>query len=187
MILAVIIVMAGVFFFIYEIKDGSDSTCVIPNGCKVEGIEEINNFDDCVAAGYPMAESYPRQCRTKNGLLFTEDVGNELEKTDLIRIDSPRPNQTVSSPLTVRGEARGYWFFEASFPVELLNEDNNVIAQGIATAKNDWMTEDFVPFEAVLEFKKPSTKQGTLVLKKDNPSGLPENDDRLYLPLTFNQ
>jgi len=29
------------------------------------------------------------------------------------------------------------------------------------------------------------TGQGRLVLEKDNPSGLPENDDQLWLPITF--
>ena len=51
---------------------------------------------------------------------FTEKgappIGNELEKADMIRVDAPRPNQVIQSPLTVKGEARGAWFFEASFP-----------------------------------------------------------------------
>ena len=48
------------------------------------------------------------------------------------------------------------------------------------------MTEEFVPFEAVLEFDDsqiPENK-GVLVLKKDNPSGLPENDDALKVPVS---
>jgi hypothetical protein len=28
------------------------------------GKEEVTNFEDCVAAGYPVAESYPPVCRT---------------------------------------------------------------------------------------------------------------------------
>lgn len=32
----------------------------------------ITSFDDCVAAGYPVMELYPRQCRTKDGRAFTE-------------------------------------------------------------------------------------------------------------------
>lgn len=34
----------------------------------------INTFDECVAAGYPVMESYPRQCRTDSGSLFTEEM-----------------------------------------------------------------------------------------------------------------
>jgi len=113
------------------------------------------------------------------------EAENVPDKSDLIRLDSPQPNETITSPLTVKGEARGYWFFEASFPVKLLDAKEEVIAIAIAQAKSDWMTEDFVPFEATLEFQNPGTEKGTLVLEKDNPSGLPENADELRIPVAF--
>lgn len=109
-------------------------------------------------------------------------------KDDLIRLDAPRPNQVIQSPLTITGEARGSWFFEASFPVVLTNWDGLIIAQGIATAKSDWMTSEFVPFEATLTFtvdKNAYSNRGALILRKDNPSGLPEHDDALEIPVVF--
>lgn len=33
-------------------------------------ILDINSFDECAAAGYPIMESYPRQCRTPGGRTF---------------------------------------------------------------------------------------------------------------------
>ena len=147
----------------------------------------VKNFEDCVKAGNPVMESYPRQCKAGNKN-FVEYVGNELDKADLIRLDFPRPNQVIESPLIVRGEARGYWFFEASFPVVLTNWDGLIIAEGIATAKSEWMTEDFVPFEAKLIFtvdKDAYSNKGTLILRKDNPSGLTEHDDALEIPVVF--
>ena len=132
-----------------------------------------------------MMESYPRQCQTPEGQSFTEDIGNELEKQDLIRIDSPRPNQIITSPLTITGQARGYWFFEASFPVKLLDQEGNIIATAIASAQEEWMTEDFVPFSAELEFITPSSDRGDLILEKDNPSGLLEHADELRVPVKF--
>ena len=116
-----------------------------------------------------------------------EDIGNELEKSDLIRVNTPRPNQIIQSPLLIAGEARGYWFFEASFPIKLLDGNGNLIAQTMAQARADWMTEDFVPFEAELVFSAPSTGKGNLVLEKDNPSGLPEHADELRIPITFSR
>ncbi len=109
------------------------------------------------------------------------------EESDLIYLQSPQPGDIVTSPLTITGEARGYWFFEASFPVLLTNWDGLIIAQGIATAQGDWMTEDFVPFTAVLEFeeKQEYSDRGTLILQKDNPSGLPEHDDALEIPVNI--
>jgi len=150
-----------------------------------ESLPGINSFAECVVAGYPVMESYPQQCKTPDGKTFVEDIGNELEKADLIRVNNPRPNQMISSPLVLEGEARGFWFFEASFPVRLFDGAGKEIAIAIAQAKGEWMTEEFVPFGATLEFAKPTTASGTLVFEKDNPSGLPEHDDSLIMPIRF--
>lgn len=143
------------------------------------------SFAECVAEGNPVMESYPRQCRSGEQT-FTEHIGNELEKMDLIKLTTPRPNDIVSSPLVITGQARGPWFFEASFPVYLTNWDGLIIAEGIATAQGEWMTTEFVPFTATLTFAvdpQVYSKAATLILKKDNPSGLPEHDDALEIPL----
>jgi len=112
------------------------------------------------------------------------------EKENLIQIESPRAGEIISSPLVINGKVRGNWFFEASFPVILVDWDGKIIAQGIATAKGEWMTTEFVPFEAELKFEKPEfigdfSKRGALIFKKDNPSGLPEHDDALEMPIIF--
>lgn len=114
---------------------------------------------------------------------FRQEAPPTKDKSNLIRIYSPQPNQEITSPLTITGEARGYWFFEASFPVKLLDKNGVVIAQTPTQAQGDWMTEDFVPFLAELTFTVSETQNGTLVLEKDNPSDLPENADELRIPL----
>jgi len=146
-------------------------------GTKLSSVS-INSFEECAAQGFPIMESYPRRCKT-----FTEDIGNELEKIDLIRIENPRPNQTITGPLVIKGQARGTWFFEASFPIKLYDAKGNLIATAIAQAKSDWMTENFVPFEAELNFTVSIKQKGTLILEKDNPSDLPENSDQLRIPV----
>ncbi len=114
------------------------------------------------------------------------------EKAELIKLTTPVPNGVVGSPLMITGEARGTWYFEASFPVSLVNWDGLIIAQGVAQASEDWMTEEFVPFTASLEFINPYQagdqdfmKRGAIILQKDNPSGLPENDNALEIPIRF--
>lgn len=149
-----------------------------------EKISKITNFEECAAASYPIMESYPRQCRAGNKT-FAEYIGNELEKTNLICITAPRPNGTIKSPAIIEGEARGYWFFEASFPIKLYDENNKLLATAVAQAQSDWMTEDFVKFKAVLSYSVAQAGKGTLVLEKDNPSGLPENDDKLIVPVKY--
>lgn len=176
-IMAVImtIIVLGLWLILYVRTEKSPETV------------KINSFKDCAEAGNPVMESYPRQCRA-GGQTFTEYIGNELEKTDLIVLDSPRPNQMVKSPLLIKGKARGFWFFEADFPVLLKDQNGSVIGRGIAIAGDEWMTEEFVPFTAEIEFRvSKKTDHGTLILQKDNPSDLPKNDDMLVVPVFFEQ
>ena len=121
------------------------------------------------------------------------DVQKEIDaKADLIKISSPEAMGVVTSPLSLKGQARGNWYFEASAPVALVNWDGLIIAEGIITADGEWMTTEFVPFTGQLTFTSPYKtgdpdfmKRGTIIFKKDNPSGLPENDDALEIPVLF--
>ena len=119
-----------------------------------------------------------------------EPSKDSLNYKDLVILESPLPEEVITNPLVIKGQARGTWFFEASFPVILADWDGRIIAQGIATATDDWMTEEFVPFTASLEFENPEnigdfSRRGALILKKDNPSGLPEHDDALEITVYF--
>lgn len=104
---------------------------------------------------------------------------------DNIRVSAPSPGALIASPLTVTGEARGIWYFEASFPVRLIDAAGNQLAIVPAQAKGEWMTSNFVPFEVQLSFGAPPAGSGFLILQKDNPSGLPEHADSLVIPVRF--
>jgi hypothetical protein len=107
-------------------------------------------------------------------------------RSDFILLDSPRPGATISSPLTIKGQARGAWFFEGDFPLILLNEKGEQIAASFASAQGEWMTEDFVGFEGIITFNGViSGRRGTLILQKDNPTGLVQFDDALDIPVNF--
>ncbi|ODS39279.1 MAG: hypothetical protein A7316_05940 [Candidatus Altiarchaeales archaeon WOR_SM1_86-2] len=56
----------------HEVKicDCGEGKCFDGSTC----VPEINSFDDCVRAGYPIMESYPRQCRTPDSRTFTEEI-----------------------------------------------------------------------------------------------------------------
>jgi hypothetical protein len=145
----------------------------------------ITSFEECMAAGHPVMESFPRQCRTPDGQTFTEDVQEQMQKDDLIRVSTPRAYAEVSSPITITGEARGTWYFEATFPLVLEDSEGNVIAESFATAEEEWMTEEFVPFTGEITADLTGFTEGTLVLQKSNASGLAENDDELRIPVMF--
>ncbi len=161
----------------------------------------IINFDDCVAAGYPVLESFPEQCKTPDGRTFVGTstpqttpvatttpigTGTTTATTTMIKVTSPLPHAAIKSPITIKGTAVGSWYFEAQFPVEITDNNGKILGQAGAMAQGDWMTTNFVPFQATVSFTVPPTAtSGMIVLKKDNPSGDPARDMSLTIPITF--
>lgn len=138
------------------------------------------------SAGYGWCESKQKCLR-----IWEEDCpSNILEVKDTenqevaVAVSYPLPGDLVTSPLSISGRARGTWFFEASLPISLIAVDGTLIVSHYGEAKSDWMTTDFVPFESVLEFNT-EVETGYLVIAKDNPSGLPENNDQVMIPVRF--
>ncbi len=86
-------------------------------------------------------------------------------------LDNIVAGQRIATPLSITGKAKGY-YFEGSFPVQLTTDSGTVIATGIAQARGDWMTTEYVPFAATINFVVPEgTTGGYLVFRNDNPSG----------------
>jgi len=93
------------------------------------------------------------------------------EETQAIRVVTPEAYATVTSPLMVRGEARGSWFFEGSFPARLEIESGETLVTVPARALGEWMTDAFVPFEVSVSFVVPAATSARLVLTRDDPRG----------------
>ncbi len=159
----------------------------------------VSDFASCVAAGNPVSETSPRQCRTADGTTYTEpaatgDSGARAATTFeftspkgvTVRLHDWAERRAIASPLEIKGEVPGSWSFEGSFPLALSDPTNKIIAQAVAALEGEWMTNDYVLFTATLTFDAPSEGGGgVLMLRKDNPSGLPENDDAIEVPVTF--
>ncbi|MGY5849816.1 Gmad2 immunoglobulin-like domain-containing protein [Salegentibacter sp. F14] len=119
-------------------------------------------------------------------LWFSRENSNRKKITELIRVEMPVRGKTIESPLQIKGKARGNWFFEATAPIELLDGDFHSLGKSyIEVAEADWMTEDFVAFQGELDFKKPKTKNGYLLFKKNNASEKPELDRIHRMPVKF--
>ncbi len=102
-----------------------------------------------------------------------------------VEVSAPLPGAVVTSPLSVTGVAKGGWFFEGQFPVRLVDASGREVASGVAHAQGDWMTSESVSFKATLTFESPGSGNGELVLSKDNPSGLPQYDQQVRIPIQF--
>lgn len=105
--------------------------------------------------------------------------------TEGVRNLSIKANDTIKSPLKLTGELPGTWYFEANLPVSITDADGKVLVAKGAQATKDWTTTDYVPFEVTLNFIKPKSSTGFIVIKNDNPSGLPENDKTIKIPVRF--
>ncbi len=116
-----------------------------------------------------------------------EEVVPPVGQDNLVRITSPVAGGTVTSPLVVTGEARGNWYFEASFPLQVLDANGREIGVGYATAQGEWMTEEFVPFTGTIEFTTPTTETGIIVFHKDNPSDMRQYDDKREVSVRFSE
>lgn len=150
----------------------------------------IQSFAECEAAGYPVMESYPRQCRIPEGLTFVEELPVPTAtytnaSADLIVVDLPTPGAVLGKKFSIMGKARGTWYFEASFPITVLDMHGLVLSQGVGTAEEDWMTEEFVPFVFEAEIPETYTGPATIVIQNDNPSGDPERDRSMSFPITI--
>ena len=63
-----ILVILGIIFFLSPVILNN-------NGNDVKLLDKkITNFEECIVAGNPAVESYPRQCRTADGQHFVEDI-----------------------------------------------------------------------------------------------------------------
>jgi hypothetical protein len=141
----------------------------------------VTDYHTCVEAGFPILETFPPQCKTSDNRTFTDDINENAE----VVISTPERGALVTSPLTVSGKAKGTWFFEANIPVTLKDTNGKVLSQVGAQAQGEWMTSEYVNFTTVLNFSAPETEFGVLLIEKDNPSGLPENDASFAIPIRF--
>jgi hypothetical protein len=106
-----------------------------------------------------------------------------------VRVGDPIPGQIVTSPGTISGWVTGGgWFFEATFPVKVVDADGTVLGAGRAEAKQgEWTSTGTVLFMGTISFSTPHSATGTVVFLKDNPSGAPYNDESFSVPVRFRQ
>lgn len=164
-------------------KNGMNSTPTFyVNGKKIDNPQSVDAFRAVI------------QNAIKNPSLNTDATQNAVQNItgakpvtykDLIEVDTPLTGASVGSPLSVSGKARGNWYFEASFPVQILDADGTLLGSGPAQAQGEWTTTNYVPFTASITFKTPKGKTGSIVFKKDNPSGDPAKDDSISVPVVF--
>lgn len=129
-------------------------------------------------------QSLPVEIPTPNQQVVEKEKQIAPKQPDSLKVVSLEPGDVVTSPLTVKGQASG-WYFEAVFPIRVTDENGRTLGSGQARSQGDWMTSDFVPFMGVITFDSTGVQKGFVVFEKDNPSGLPENALSYSIPVRF--
>lgn len=135
-------------------------------------------------AGYAVQQGWILQNREAAPLADGSAHYTNATSDDLF-VSVPEPGTHVSNVISVSGFARGPWYFEAVFPVEVIDSEGIVLGSGQAQAGEDWTTDAFVPFTAVISLNTIYQGPATVLLKKDNPSGDPAHDASLSIPVVI--
>lgn len=148
----------------------------------------------CSAFGYLVYREIKQRSEDNQAEDNTQNEQMQDEETDVqehgdvrYKITNPEANTVVTSPVKVEGEITGSWYFEGEFMIMLFDDEGNTIGSANARALHNWMTDELVPFEATLTFDNPTGDSGEIVLIRSNPSGLPENEDSISIPVRFNR
>jgi hypothetical protein len=133
-------------------------------------LSQIGSFEACAAAGFPVMESYPRRCAVPGGSTYTEVIPPAASSSARssaqssargaanIVITEPAANQAVTSPVTVKGQAR---VFENTYQYRVRDADGTVLAQGFGTAQSPDIGQ-FGPLSSVIAFSEPEGERGTI-------------------------
>lgn len=103
-------------------------------------------------------------------------------------IISPAENALIDNPLIITGSAPGNWFFEWVAPVTIVNRNGLILWDWYISAIGEWMTTGMVDFSGLIVYNRdPITPYPYwwIILNRDNPSGMPENDAWIEIPILF--
>ena len=117
----------------------------------------------------------------EDNIILREILGN---KDDLISF-SILPNSKVQGVVSYQGAVKGGYFFEANILINILDANKNVLKTSNAIAMTDWMTIEPVEFEGNIDFTDLPKGLAYIEIHNDNPSGLPENDKSVLIPIVI--
>jgi len=125
---------------------------ITPEKEMVSDIDEpiINNFEECIAAGNPAMESYPRQCRTPDGEHFVESIQEEQESATESSI--PEFYWTDEDGNLIKPETTDRFFDKENPLAEIFEFDYEILrGKEVPNCEYDFAYLDFLYFDIILE------------------------------------
>ncbi len=99
-----------------------------------------------------------------------------------LEVHHPKPFNIVGDKFTLSGLGGA---FESIVGTATLLDGNGAVLATVLPMNVPGAGSGYALFEFPVTFAVPATAEGTLRVDSDNPSGLPENDFRVTVPLTF--
>jgi hypothetical protein len=143
---------------------------------------KILTFEDCANAGYLVVDTIPRECHAKNGQFYVE-LDNHKALLDYIVVTNPKPDDLVSSPFKVEGQAKGVWYENNKLTVKLTDLDGHVIAEKPMYALSDPTKDAMVPFTGAFDFPATNLERVKLLIEKASTVDIPGKNGPLVIPL----
>ncbi|MBW2976939.1 hypothetical protein KY347_05835 [Candidatus Woesearchaeota archaeon] len=118
-------------------------------GCAVK---KVSNFDECAAAGYPVMESYPRQCRAGDET-FTEEIKESepelgFEEAAAIAENSECLEKGILAETYIYNEITETWWIDLDMKPEFENKLCSpacVVSEETKTAEINWRCTGALP------------------------------------------
>lgn len=133
----------------------------------------------------------------KHNSKVNKDATVNVKKQSKIVIDKRKlptvnikENDKITSPILIKVNSQAIWkASEGTIGyIELIDENENKLAHGILSTKEDWMTNKAIIFSTKLIFDSKKSKRGTLIIHNDPGSGDGEQAGKninFKIPVTF--
>jgi hypothetical protein len=120
--------------------------------CEGGPTPNINTFEECINAGYPIMESYPRRCSVPGGPTFAEEIAPVVQ-------DLSSFTGTLLDVATIGADGNTYFRYQGAAGVESavlepeaeFATDMRAIATGSALIVRGWRDEDGVVHAVEIE------------------------------------
>lgn len=97
--------------------------------------------------------------------LNSDTLKNQEKLYSEVRVFDPQADSIITSPLKISGRANDSWFANGLISIRLVDNNGKEIVKTTASKQIGTLLN---PFEANLNFNKPSSGNGWLIIGKDN-------------------
>jgi len=157
LLLGVLIILSGVGWYLFKSVPVAQAPVSIDNSSDVSDVPStgdfpvvVDSFADCEAAGNPIMESYPRQCRHA-GQLFVEPIAEPLP------LDNPVAC-TMEAKICPDGSAVGRTGPNCAFaPCPGEETETEVITCSPESKQNQMCTREYAPVCGLVEIQCVTT------------------------------